>query len=53
MVSGIESIPDSIKKDMEEFIRKIEEEKFDKNLLFKYGLRNEVLLQRLKNVFQI
>ena len=52
MLETITSMPESVKEDIDSFIASLKEEPFDDNSLKNYGLKNEDVVEVLKQVFQ-
>ena len=46
-----DALPENVHTDMKDFIEKLEEEPFDKNLLKAYGLANDDVVDRLKQLY--
>lgn len=51
VLEKIEALPENIHTDMKEFIAKLKEEPFDKNLLKDYGLSNGDVAERLQQLY--
>lgn len=49
----INNLPETIHMDVEDFVKKIETEPFEANLLKNYGLSNEDLVDRLRQIYGI
>ena len=53
MLTRVEEIPESIMKEINEFVDLLLEEPFDANLLREYGLRNDDVVEKLKTVYSL
>lgn len=51
ILEEINDLPDTVHMDVENFIKKLEEEPFDANLLKNYGLNNEEVVDRLRQLY--
>ena len=53
VLEKINNLPETIHMDVEDFVKKIETEPFEANLLKNYGLSNEDLVDRLRQIYGI
>ena len=51
MLDTVSDLPDSVHRDMEQFIDTLEQEPLDRNSLKTYGLKNEEVVAALKRIF--
>ena len=51
VLEKVEALPENVHTDMKEFIEKLNEEPFDKNLLKDYGLSNSEVVERLQQLY--
>ena len=51
ILEEINDLPDTVHMDVENFIKKLGEEQFDANLLKNYGLNNEEVVDRLRQLY--
>ena len=51
VLEKVDALPEKIYTDMKEFIEKLKEEPFDKNLLKDYGLSNGDVVERLQQLY--
>ena len=51
LLEKTESLPASVKTDIDTFIASLENEPFDDNSLKNYGLKNQKVIEALKRVF--
>ena len=53
VLEKINNLPETIHMDVEDFVKKIETEPFEANMLKNYGLSNEDLVNRLRQIYEI
>ena len=51
VLEKIEELPENVHIDMKNFIEKLNDEPFEKNLLKEYGLSNADVLARLRQLY--
>ena len=51
ILDKVDALPETVHMDVENFIKKLGEEPFDANLLKDYGLNNEEVVDRLRQLY--